>query len=174
MGASVPVAAIVYPAVQLEVLNTTLWPDFPYPGVDRYVDLWMPMSYYTYRDTASGLRSAYLYTSTASTGCAKRVGDPEVPVHLIGGLAEDSTPDDYLDMTRAAKPPTRSGGRSTTTPTTGSWAWPYLRNQVPVPTTVQPPTTPAPTTVPPATTAPTTTSTTLAPTTTSTSTTVAG
>src|SRR3954447_248665 len=42
VGGSVPLAAIVYPAVQLEVLNTTLWPDFPYKGVDRYVDLWMP------------------------------------------------------------------------------------------------------------------------------------
>ena len=34
VGASVPVAAIVYPAVQLEVLNTTLWPDFPYAAVE--------------------------------------------------------------------------------------------------------------------------------------------
>src|SRR3954453_6677099 len=40
VGSSVPVAAIVYPAVQLEVLNTTLWPDFPYAAVNRSVDLW--------------------------------------------------------------------------------------------------------------------------------------
>ena len=101
VGASVPVAAIVYPAVQLEVLNTTLWPDFPYAAVNRSVDLWMPMSYYTYRDTASGLRSAYRYTVDSVDRLRKRVGDPNVPVHLIGGLAEDSTPEDYLDMTRA-------------------------------------------------------------------------
>ncbi len=100
VGASMPVAAIVYPAVQLEVLNTTLWPDFPYAAVNRSVDLWMPMSYYTYRDTASGLRSAYRYTVDSVDRLRKRVGDPNVPVHLIGGLAEDSTPDDYLDMTR--------------------------------------------------------------------------
>ena len=135
VGASVPVAAIVYPAVQLEVLNTTLWPDFPYTGVDRYVDLWMPMSYYTYRDTASGLRSAYLYTVDSVDRLRKRVGDPEVPVHLIGGLAEDSTPDDYLDMTRAARATDALGWSIYDYATTGSWAWPYLRNQVPVPTT---------------------------------------
>jgi hypothetical protein len=160
VGSSMPVAAIVYPAVQLEVLNTTLWPAFPYKGVDRHVDLWMPMSYYTYRDTASGLRSAYLYTVDSVDRLRKRVGDPEVPVHLIGGLAEESTPDDYLDMTRAAKSTRALGWSIYDYATTGTWAWPYLRNQVPVPTTLQPPTTPAPTTVPPTTLSTTTSSTT--------------
>jgi hypothetical protein len=160
VGSSMPVAAIVYPAVQLEVLNTTLWPAFPYRGVDRYVDLWMPMSYYTYRDTASGLRSAYRYTVDSVDRLRKRVGDPDVPVHLIGGLAEESTPDDYLDMTRAAKATGALGWSVYDYATTGSWAWPYLRNTVPVPTTLQPPTTPAPTTVPPTTSSTTTSSTT--------------
>jgi hypothetical protein len=149
VSSSMPISAIVYPAVQLEVLNTTLWPDFPYKAVDRYVDLWMPMSYYTYRDTASGLRSAYLYTVDSVDRLRKRVGDPDVPVHLIGGLAEDSTPDDYLDMTRAASATDALGWSIYDYATTGTWAWPYLRNQVPVPTTLQPPTTPAPTTAPP-------------------------
>ncbi len=135
VGSSLPISAIVYPAVQLEVLNTTLWPDFPYKAVDRYVDLWMPMSYYTYRDTASGLRSAYLYTVDSVDRLRKRVGDPDVPVHLIGGLAEESTPDDYLDMTRAANATDALGWSIYDYATTGTWAWPYLRNQVPVPTT---------------------------------------
>jgi hypothetical protein len=168
VGPSMPLAAIVYPAVQLEVLNTTLWPDFPYKGVDRYVDLWMPMSYYTYRDAASGLRSAYLYTVDSVDRLRKRVGDPKVPVHLIGGLAEDSTPDDYLDMTRAAKTTGALGWSIYDYATTGSWAWPYLRNKVPVPTTLQPPTTPAPTTAPPTTTSSSTTTTSSTSTTTTT------
>lgn len=150
VGASMPVAAIVYPAVQLEVLNTTLWPDFPYKGVNRSVNLWMPMSYYTFRDTESGLRNAYRYTVDSVERLRQRVGDPNVPVHLIGGLADESTPDDYLDMTRAAKATDALGWSVYDYATTGSWAWPYLRGTVPVPTTRQPPTTPAPTTVPPA------------------------
>ena len=45
VGDSMPVAAIVYPAVQLEVLNTTLWPDFPYRKVaTASSNVWMPMS----------------------------------------------------------------------------------------------------------------------------------
>jgi hypothetical protein len=170
VGTSVPVASIVYPAVQLEVLNPVLWPNFPYKGVDPFVDLWMPMSYYTYRDEASGLRSAYRYTVDSVDRLRKRVGDPDVPVHLIGGLAEDSTPDDYLDMTRAAKATDALGWSVYDYATTGTWAWPYLRDQVPVPTTRLPPTTPAPTTAPRSTTTTstttTTTTTTPAPTTT--------
>ncbi len=151
VGPSMPVAAIVYPAVQLEVLNTTLWPDFPYRGVAKYVDLWMPMSYYTYRSEDSGLRSAYRYTVDSVERLRARLGNPRAPVHLIGGLAEDSTPDDFLDMTRAARATGALGWSIYDYATTGSWAWPYLRKQVVVPTTLQPPTTPAPSTAPPST-----------------------
>jgi hypothetical protein len=136
VGSSVPLAAIVYPAVQLEVLNTTLWPDFPYKAVNRSVNLWMPMSYYTYRSTESGLRSPYRYTVDSVDLLRKHVGDPDVPVHLIGGLAEDSTPDDYLDMARAAKATDALGWSVYDYASTGSWAWPYLRGAVPVPTTL--------------------------------------
>jgi hypothetical protein len=174
VGASMPVSAIVYPAVQLEVLNTTLWPDFPYKGVDKWVDAWMPMSYYTYRSTDSGLRNAYRYTVDSVDRLRKRIGDPKVPVHLIGGLAEDSTPDDYLFMTGAATATDALGWSIYDYATTGSWAWPYLRDQVPVPTTVQPPTTPAPPTVPPSTTTTPPTSTSAPVSSTTTSTTLAG
>jgi hypothetical protein len=144
VGDAMPVAAIVYPAVQLEVLNTTLWPDFPYKGVARYADVWMPMSYYTYRSPESGLRNAYRYTVDSVDRLRRRLGGDHAPVHLIGGLAEDSTPDDYLDMTRAARATDAVGWSVYDYATTGSWAWPYLRGDVPVPTTVAPPTTAAP------------------------------
>ena len=166
-----PVASIVYPAVQLELLNTTLWPDFPYRGLAKYVDVWMPMSYYTFRSPESGLRSAYRYTVDSVDRLRRHLGDPAAPVHVIGGLAEDSTPDDYLDMTRAARATNAVGWSIYDYATTGSWAWPYLRGEVPVPTTLAPPTTAAPptttvapsTTAPPATTVVPTTSTTVTP-----------
>ena len=168
VGPSMPLAAIVYPAVQLEVLNTALWPNFPYQAVNRSVNVWMPMSYYTYRSSDSGLRNAYRYTVDSVERLRKRIGE-NVPVHLIGGLAEESTPDDYLDMTRAVDATNALGWSVYDYATTGSWAWPYLRGTVPVPTTLTPPTTAGPTTttVPPTTTsAPSTTTTTSPPTTT--------
>jgi hypothetical protein len=152
VGTSMPVAAIVYPAVQLEVLNTTLWPDFPYRAVNRSVDLWMPMSYYTYRSAESGLRNAYRYTVDSVERLRRRVGDDNVPVHLIGGLAEDSTPDDYFDMERATRATNALGWSVYDYATTASWSWPYLRGAVPVPTTSVPPTTAPPSTAPPTTT----------------------
>jgi hypothetical protein len=171
VGSSMPIAAIVYPAVQLEVLNTALWPEFPYRGVAKFVDLWMPMSYYTYRSTESGLRNAFRYTVDSVERLRKRVGDPDAPVHLIGGLAEDSTPDDYLDMTRAARATDALGWSMYDYATTGSWAWPYLRGSVPVPTTLLPPTTPAPSTSRPSTASSSSTSTTSTTSTSSTTTT---
>ncbi len=168
VGDSMPVAAIVYPAVQLEVLNTTLWPDFPYRKINRFVNAWMPMVYYTYRSTESGLRSAYRYTVDSVDRLRRRLGDDAAPVHLLGGLAEASTPDDYLDLERAARATDALGWSVYDYATTWSWAWPYLRGEVPVPTTVAPPTTTAPapatsTTAAPATTVVPATSTTVTP-----------
>ncbi|MDQ1431405.1 MAG: hypothetical protein QOF40_2007 [Actinomycetota bacterium] len=165
VGSSMPVAAIVYPAVQLEVLNTTLWPAFPYMGVAKSVDLWMPMSYYTYRSNESGLRNAYRYTVDSVDRLRRHLGDDAAPVHIIGGLAAESTPDDYLDLERAARATDALGWSVYDYVTTGSWAWPYVRGDVPVPTTLLPPTTPAPSTVPPKTssTSSTTTSSTTSP-----------
>jgi hypothetical protein len=165
VGPSMPVSAIVYPAVQLEVLNTTLWPAFPYKGVAKSVDLWMPMSYYTYRSNESGLRNAYRYTVDSVDRLRRHLGDDAAPVHIIGGLAAESTPDDYLDLERAARATDALGWSVYDYVTTGSWAWPYVRGDVPVPTTLLPPTTPAPSTVPPKTssTSSTTTSSTTSP-----------
>ncbi len=41
--------AIVLPPVQTEVLNKTLWPDFPWTPLDKVYDVWIPMSYWTFR-----------------------------------------------------------------------------------------------------------------------------
>jgi hypothetical protein len=157
VGDATPIATIVYPAVQLEVLNTALWPDFPYRKLARYTDVWMPMSYYTYRSNESGLRSAYRYTVDSVDRLRRHLGDEHAPVHVLGGLAEESTPDDYLDLERAAHATGAVGWSVYDYATTGSWAWPYLRGDLPVPTTTAPPTTSSPTTsstAPPVTTAP--------------------
>src|SRR5689334_3561283 len=40
VGDEMPLGAIVYPAVQLELLNPTLWPRFPYRKLGPLVDVW--------------------------------------------------------------------------------------------------------------------------------------
>lgn len=124
-GDDMPIAAIVYPAVQLEQLNATLWPQFPYKQVNRYVDAWMPMAYYTYRD--GELRNPRRYVDDSVEILRKRVGDDHVPVHVIGGIADQTTVNDIVDLRTAAKDTDAIGWSLYDYVTTGSAAWPYLR-----------------------------------------------
>ena len=61
-GRAVPLGAIVYPAVQTELINPVLWPTFPYRRLQPSVDVWMPMAYFTFRDVESGYRDPLEYT----------------------------------------------------------------------------------------------------------------
>jgi hypothetical protein len=126
-GTDMPIAAIVYPALQLEQLNDKLWPQFPYKQVNRYVDAWMPMAYYTYRDGA--LRSPKKYIDDSVRILRRRVGS-DVPVHVIGGIADLSTTNDIVDLRAAAKDTGAIGWSLYDYVTTGSAAWPYLRGRV--------------------------------------------
>jgi hypothetical protein len=124
LGAKMPIAAIVYPAVQLERLNPVLWPQFPYKQVNRYVDAWMPMAYYTYRD--GELRDPQTYIVDSVKLLRKRVGR-DVPVHVIGGIADATTSADIVAIHAAADDTDAIGWSLYDYVTTGSAAWPYLR-----------------------------------------------
>jgi hypothetical protein len=123
-GSDMPIAAIVYPAVQLEQLNPALWPQFPYKQVNPYVDAWMPMAYYTYRD--GPLRSPVTYIDDSVRLLRKRLGH-DVPVHVIGGIADLTTSQDIVDLRTAARDTHAIGWSLYDYVTTGSAAWPYLR-----------------------------------------------
>jgi len=62
MGDDMALGGIVYPAVQLDVVNPVLWPTFPYKRLDESIDVWMPMAYFTFRDEESGYRDAFRYS----------------------------------------------------------------------------------------------------------------
>ena len=73
-----PLGAIVYPAVQLELINPVLWPNFPYRKLAPSVDVWMPIAYFTFRN--ADYPDAFLYSDAS----VKRL--PPGPSRL---LAED-------------------------------------------------------------------------------------
>ncbi|MGH2685767.1 MAG: hypothetical protein ACRDJP_09920 [Actinomycetota bacterium] len=89
------VGAIVLPAVQLEVVNTTLWPEFPYRELADFYDVWLPMAYWTFRSEESGYRDAAAYTTESVRRLRANLGDPNVPVHPIGGIGDRATEPDY-------------------------------------------------------------------------------
>ncbi|MEO7555666.1 MAG: hypothetical protein ABIV94_03560 [Acidimicrobiales bacterium] len=80
--------AIVLPPVQTEVINTTLWPDFPWRALAPYYDVWMPMSYWTFRSEESGYADGYTYNEESTRRLRTDLGDPDAAIHGIGGIGD--------------------------------------------------------------------------------------
>lgn len=88
---STPLAAIVLPPVVTDVINLNYWPQFPWQQLRDHYDLWMPMSYWTNRTTASGWRDAYRYTIENIDRMRTNLGRPDAIVHPVGGLSDAAT-----------------------------------------------------------------------------------
>jgi hypothetical protein len=123
-GPSVPLGAIVYPAVQLDVLNLTLWPNFPYRGLAPSVDVWLPMVYFTFRSEA--YRDPVTYATESIDRLRQHLGAPDATVHVVGGIADSTTTDDYRAFVRAARINRAVGYSVYDYNTTASSAWPWL------------------------------------------------
>lgn len=88
---STPLAAIVLPPVLTEVVNTDFWPDFPWAEIAPLYDVWMPMSYWSFRSETSGYKDGYTYNEESTRLLRELLGDPDALVHGIGGIgAADS------------------------------------------------------------------------------------
>jgi hypothetical protein len=127
VGRQQPIGAIVYPAVQLEVLNRLLWPRFPYRRLARYVDVWLPMTYFTLRSDGTVWRDAFHYTDESVRRLRGDLGDRHAVVHVIGGIADATTPADYDGFLRAASKTRAVGYSMYDLNTTPLAAWAYLR-----------------------------------------------
>ena len=120
------VGAILYPAVQLEVINPLLWPEFPYGKLDPNVDVWLPMTYWTFRDGA--YRDAFTYTEESVRRLRRNLEDRDANVHPIGGLGESALPADYEAFVRAAREVDALGWSLYDADTTATTAWRLLRD----------------------------------------------
>jgi len=94
-----PLAAIVLPPVLLEVVNPGYWPGFPWAGLKPYYDAWLPMSYWTNRTVASGFRDAHQNTLSDVARLRANLGD--VKIHVVGGVADTATFEDYRGFASA-------------------------------------------------------------------------
>ena len=93
--------AIVPPPVQLEVVNPSYWPEFPWRALDASYDVWLPMAYWTVRSPESGYRDAYRYSEESTRRMRSNIGRPDVVVHLIGGIGDATTAADLDGLRRA-------------------------------------------------------------------------
>jgi len=122
-----PLAAIVMPPVQLEVVNPGFWPAFPYRDIAPSYDLWMTMGYWTDRTARSGYRDPYAYTKENVVRLRRNVGDPHLPVHPIGGIGTRTTVADVEAYKRAVTEVGGFGGGLYDWATTSARLWPALR-----------------------------------------------
>ena len=88
------IGAIVPPAVQLEVVNPTFWPRFPWRALDASYDVWLPMAYWTTRPPESGYRDPYAYSEESTRRMRANIGRDDAVVHLVGGIGDQTTMED--------------------------------------------------------------------------------
>ncbi len=123
----VPLGAIVLEPVLIEDVNPSYWPSFPWRALRRSFDVWLPMSYWTNRSTASGWRDSFRYTSENVRRVRARLGEPDAAVHAVGGVADRTDPADLAGFVRAATRTHAIGWSIYDYVTTSSSAWPRLR-----------------------------------------------
>jgi hypothetical protein len=119
--------AIPFDPIVMEVVNPNLWPGFLWRDLAPSYDVWLPMSYWTNRKASSGYRDGYRYTAENIDRLRNNVGRPDVPVHTIGGIGHQSTPEDVDGMVRAAFERRVLGGSLYDYRTTHDALWPVLQ-----------------------------------------------
>jgi hypothetical protein len=77
------------------------WPRFPFTMLAGYFDYFLPMSYYTFH--GRGYSAAYADTTADMRVLRAQKGCEWMPVHLIGGLTEQSTAAEAAGFIKAAK-----------------------------------------------------------------------
>lgn len=100
VGASYPLGGIIPSPVGLSK-KAGYWDNFPYSVVANSYDVIVPMAYYTYH--GKGAAAAYADATANVRILRAQPGCATVPVHLIGGIAENSSPAEVGQFVRAAR-----------------------------------------------------------------------
>jgi hypothetical protein len=87
-GPGYPLGAVIPSPVGIE-LNRGYWPGFPYAQLYRIYDVFVPMGYFTFH--VSGAAKVHDETAMNVRMIREATGDPTVPIHLIGGIADEAS-----------------------------------------------------------------------------------
>jgi hypothetical protein len=83
VGPDYPLGAIIPSPRGLDD-SGTYWPGFPFRALARTYDVFLPMTYFTWR--VSGEQGAHWYTAQNIGIIRRRTRDQTVPIHVIGGI----------------------------------------------------------------------------------------
>ena len=79
-----PLGAIVMPPVLTDEINPDFWPNFPWREIEPIYDVWLPMSYWSFRTEEHA--DPYYYSGESIRLLRENLGNPEAKVHGIGGI----------------------------------------------------------------------------------------
>lgn len=86
-GQGYPLGAII-PSPHGMTVHAGYWPNFPYTELALRYDAFLPMAYYTWRDKSALSAGGYIEANILILRQA--VGSNAVPIHIIGGIAQES------------------------------------------------------------------------------------
>lgn len=98
VGAGAALGAIT-PSPRGMELTTSYWPGFPWVELAGLYDVFLPMTYYSYRVDGMAAATAYLTRSMAII--REQTGRPNVPIHLIGGIGDKTSKAEARGFMRA-------------------------------------------------------------------------
>ena len=101
------------------------WPRFPYRGLDRYYDVFLPMAYATDAHVR-GVEATFAYNAADVIAIRVHTGDPHVPIHMIGGLSNAMGAAETAGFMRAVAACTPLGYSLYAFPGTSRSAWTTL------------------------------------------------
>ena len=87
-GPTYPLGGII-PSPRGIVVHKDYWPHFPYADLAAVYDVLMPMSYFTWHHPTAD--STHLYLTQNIRIIRREVGSDQVPIHVIGGIAQDAS-----------------------------------------------------------------------------------
>jgi hypothetical protein len=99
-GPSYTLGAII-PSPRGMQLNKGYWPGFPYEKLAARYDVFVPMTYYSWR--TEGATGANDYTARNIRIIRKKTGEPTVPIHVIGGIGDGSMGPETRGFVRACR-----------------------------------------------------------------------
>jgi len=126
-GDRYPLGAII-PSPRGIVVHEDYWPDFPYAGLASIYDALMPMSYFTWHHPTAD--STHLYITQNVRIIRREVGSDQVPIHVIGGIAQDASVAQAQAFVDALRERGVIGGSYYTFPGIDAAEWPVLQ-QIP-------------------------------------------
>jgi len=120
VGPGYPLGAIVPSPLRGE----GYWPILPVDRLAALYDVILPMAYWTHQ--ASGEAEAYDYIARSVQLTRDAAGRADVPIHIIGGIADPAGPDEIRGFARAVTEAELIGASVYDVATTGEDDWAVL------------------------------------------------